>query len=197
MPLIYLIFRGSFTRYKNNWRTVSIHITLKGNVTCWGVLRSISPDAVRGSCPHHRALKSDVVPVSHLFTEGAGGMCLGEAARCSPRPSSGLWWVLGTDSGLWPGSQPRFPVFSPRSQSGTGKTATFSISVLQCLDIQVTGRSVSSGRCFPPPVAQCPRLLSCLRLLKRMNCTLAPELPPATRSFYLDRGLQTSGRSRL
>lgn len=25
-----------------------------------------------------------------------------------------------------------------RSQSGTGKTATFSISVLQCLDIQVT-----------------------------------------------------------
>lgn len=29
-----------------------------------------------------------------------------------------------------------------RSQSGTGKTATFSISVLQCLDIQVISEHV-------------------------------------------------------
>jgi hypothetical protein len=37
---------------------------------------------------------------------------------------------------LW---YPRLYFFN-RSQSGTGKTATFSVSVLQCLDIQVIGR---------------------------------------------------------
>lgn len=38
----------------------------------------------------------------------------------------------------------------PRSQSGTGKTATFSISVLQCLDIQVPAAPLHPGAaCFP------------------------------------------------